>query len=106
MTGKELKLSVESQRLQRKAEKVIIDFLDRHLSSGLIFDDIKSTQCLLFDIYPRISQEESEADELLISAYIAGALHMLINSTSDTGIRWIYSIQPEDEEDETGDKCE
>lgn len=104
MTGKELKLSVESQRLQRKSEKVIIDFLDRHLSSGLIFDNIKSAQSLLFDIYPKISQEESEMDELLISAYIAGALHMLINSTSDTGIRWIYSVQPEDEEDKTDEE--
>ena len=98
MTGKELKLQFEAFKLQQKSKDVIVQFLDKHLNKD-VFDNIWNTQSWLNEIYPAIS-EESEQDEQLISAFVARMVFIMIN-TPGTGVRWIYTVPPEDTEEDT-----
>ena len=108
MTGKEWKIQLEGERLQHKSEEMIADFLRRHQQDSLIFDNVRNTQCWLSEIFPDI-MDESEQDELTISAFVAGMLWILVNAQGDIGLRWIYTVpSPEDEEegDETDNECD
>ena len=104
MTGKEFKILIEAEKLQRKAEPILLEFLKKHLEDGLIFDNTWTVRSWLQEFYPEI-MDETEHDEELISAFIAGMLTVLMNSTSDTHIRWIYTLPPA-EDDEKGDETE
>lgn len=97
MTTREFKTLIEAEKLQRKAEPILIEFLKKHRGDGLIFENTRTVQDWLEDVYPEIL-DESEQDEELISAFIAGMMFIMINS-SDTGVRWLYSVPPiEDDE--------
>ena len=102
MTGREFKKLIEAEKLQRKAEPIILDFLEKHKEEGLIFENTRTVQNWLSEVYPDML-DETEQDEELISAFVAGMLFIMINATSDTGVRWIHVLPPieEDEGDES-----
>lgn len=108
MTGNEWKSQLEGSRLQHKSEKMIADFLQRHINDRMIFENVRNAQCWVSEIFPAI-MDESEQDELTISAFVAGMLWILINAQGDIGLRWIYTVPPpEDEEegDESDNECD
>lgn len=106
MTGKEWKVQLEAAKLQEKAEQVIIDFLRKHQQDSLVFENVNNVRSWLSEIYPDI-WDESEHDEEIISAFVAGMVWIMINATSDTKVRWIYAYEPpEDEEEGDGEDSE
>lgn len=104
MTGKEFKLLCESQELTEKCKPAIVEFLEKHREDSLIFDSVNNVRNWLTEIFPDLL-DETEQDELEISAFIAGMMFVLCNSTSDTHIRWIYAVPPL-EDDEEGDETD
>ena len=99
MTGKEWKYQLEGEKLQCKAEEIVRNFLNRNLDNGYIFESIKNCRNWIYDVYPDLL-DETEHDEELISAFIAGMVCTLIN-TPGTGVRWIYTVQPDENEERT-----
>lgn len=104
MTGREFKLLIEAEKLQHKAEPLLLEFLKKHKEDGLIFENTSTVRNWLWEVYPDM-MDETEHDEELILAFIAGMMFVMINSTSDTGIRWIYTLPPVKDEEE-GDETE
>ena len=99
MTGKEFELLIEAEKLQRKAEPILLDFLKKHREERLIFENTRTVQDWLEDVYPEIT-DESEQDEELISAFVAGMMFIMINATSNTGVRWIHVLPPMENDSE------
>ena len=99
MTGREFKLLFESQELLEKSKSVIVDFLEAHREDKLIFESTNNVRIWVTDIFPEIL-DESEQDELTISAFVAGMMFCMSNATSDTHVRWIYALPPVEEGEE------
>jgi len=92
LNGKVLKNRLEAEKIQFSIEDHIIWFLNTHLEKGYLHESTTNIRNWLNEIYPEIG-DETEQDEELISAFVAGMVCTLIN-TPGTGIKFIWNVPP------------